>query len=348
MLKMEWKKVWYYQRGVLILLLALLAYAILCLVSGSDSTQAIRQNEDVYLSYIERWQGELNDETIAEMQAEYDALNHDDSPEAQENKAAFLEVYNQYYYAKEDSSHRFLLDERGWSTILTHDNANFLLVLCLLALCVPVFCGEYSCRMEQLLLSCRNGREQLAKNKLLIMAGTAAIVTLLFQGVQFVVVAKTVGLSGFSYPLQSLSFFENSTYMLTIGQAYGMVVLCRIVGAVWFSVVIAFLSVWCKKTVLTVFAGISISLLPHLLGSSFLKYVLPLPTGLLAGTGYFWGTLTEPQYNDDYTEIKDVVIFRGVSPKEFCVLLGLFAIVLFVLLLLTVRRYVERKSRAGI
>ncbi len=164
MLKMEWKKsVDLSARRSDSFLLALLAYAILCLVSGSDSTQAIRQNEDVYLSYIERWQGELNDETVAEMQAEYDALNHDDSPEAQENKAAFLEVYNQYYYAKEDSSHRFLLDERGWNTILTHDNANFLLVLCLLALCVPVFCGEYSCRMEPLLLSCRNGREQLAK-----------------------------------------------------------------------------------------------------------------------------------------------------------------------------------------
>ena len=136
--------------------------------------------------------------------------------------------------------------------------------------------------------------------------------------------------------------------MLTIGQAYGIVVLCRIVGAVWFSVVIAFLSVWCKKTVLTVFAGISISLLPHLLGNSFLKYVLPLPAGLLAGTGYLWGTLTEPQYNDDYTEIKDAVIFRGVSPKEFCVLLGLFIMVLLVLRVLTVRRYVGRKSRASI
>ncbi len=56
--------------------------------------------------------------------------------------------------------------------------------------------------------------------------------------------------------------------------------------------------------------------MPHLLGSSFLKYVLPFPAGLLAGTGYLWGTLTEPQYNDDYTEIKDVVIFRGVSPKR--------------------------------
>lgn len=348
MLKIEWKKLWFYQRGIIIFLLSLLAYTMLCLAAGCDSTKAAAQNEAVYLSYIQRWQGELNDQKESEMQAEYDALNHDDSQEAQENKAAFMEVYNQYYYAKEDPSRRFLMDEQGWNTLLTHDGVNFLLVLCLLGLCVPVFCGEYSCRMEQLLRSCRNGREQLAKVKLLIMAVTAILVTLLFQGVQFLIVWQTAGLKGFSYPLQSLSFFEASPYMLTIGQAYGIVVLCRAAGAAWFAVMTAFFSVWCRKTVLTIFAGISVSLLPHLFGSSFLKYVLPLPAGLLAGTGYLWGTLTEPRYNDDFTEIRDVVIFRRVSPKEFGILLGLFAALLLILLLFTVRRYTGRKSGVNI
>jgi len=348
MLKIEWKKLWFYQRGGMILLLSLMAYAVLCLASGCDSTKAIMQNEAAYLSYIQRWQGELTDQKVSELQAEYDALNHADDWEAQETKSAFMEVYNQYYYAKENPSRRFLMDERGWNTLLTHDGVNFLLVLCLLALCVPVFCGEYSCQMEQLLRSCRNGRERLAKHKLLTMTVTAMIVALLFQAVQCLTVGLTVGLSGLSYPLQSLSFFETSPYMLTIGQAYGIVVLCRVAGAAWLAVMTALLSVLCRKTVLTIFTGISVSLLPHLLGSSFLKYVLPLPAGLLAGTGYLWGTLTEPRYNADYTEIRDVVIFRGVAPKEFCVLLGLFAVVLLILLFFTVQRYVGRKSGVGV
>lgn len=348
MLKNEWKKLWFYQRGILILAVSLLVYAVLCLASGCDSTKAIMQNEAAYLSYMQRWQGELNDQKVSEMQEEYDVLNHTDNMEAQETKAAFMEVYNQYYYAKENPSRRFLMDERGWNTLLTHDGVNFLLVLCLLALCVPVFCGEYSCQMEQLLRSCRNGREQLAKCKLLMMAVTAMIVAFLFQCVQFLIVGMTVGLSGLSYPLQSLSFFENSPYMLTIGQAYGIVLLCRVVGAAWFAVLTAFLSVLCRKTVLTIFVGISASLLPHLFGGSFLKYILPLPAGLLAGTGYLWGMLTEPRYNTDYTEISDVVIFRGVTPKEFCVLLGLFTVILLILLVFTVRRYVGRKSGIGV
>jgi len=78
------------------------------------------------------------------------------------------------------------------------------------------------------------GGKQLAKCKLLMIVVTAMIVAFLFQCVQFLTVEMTVGLSGLSYPLQSLSFFENSPYMLTIGQAYGIVLLCRVVGAAWF------------------------------------------------------------------------------------------------------------------
>lgn len=374
MLKTEWKKLWLYQRGAVILLTSLLVYAALCLFSGSDSAKAGTQDEAelqseagmqdeeelqseaelqdeaelrkeaAYLAYMERWKGELNDQKEAELRAEYDALNHADGQETQERKAAFMEIYNQYYYAKKAPSRRFLMDERGWNILLTRDSANLPLVLCLLALCVPVFCSEYGSRMEALLRSCKNGRERLAKDKLLVMALTAVTVTLLFECVQFGIVKMTAGLSGSSYPLQSLSFFEASPWLLTIGQAYGIVVLCRAFGAAWLAVLTAFFSVWCQKTELTVFAGLSVSLLPHLLGSGSLKYVLLLPAGMLAGTGYLWGTLTEPRYNDDYTEIHDVVTFRGVSPKEFCVLAGAFAVIFLLLLFFTVRRYVGRRK----
>ena len=76
MLKVEWKKLLLYQRGGLIVLVSLLAYAVLCLASGCDITNAIKQNEGAYLSYIQRWQGELNAQKETELRAEYDALNH--------------------------------------------------------------------------------------------------------------------------------------------------------------------------------------------------------------------------------------------------------------------------------
>ena len=84
------------------------------------------------------------------------------------------------------------MDERGWDTLLTHDGVNVILLLFLLALCVPVFCGEYQCGMAQILRSCRNGRGRLAGIKLGVMAALAVLATALFQLVQFVVVSLSV------------------------------------------------------------------------------------------------------------------------------------------------------------
>lgn len=232
MLQVELKKILFHHKGLLLLLIALAAYAVFCVGSGYDSSYVIDRNEDTYLTYMERWQGEITEEKAQEMEAEYaEATRSDDG-----RKAAFLTIYNQYYYAKEDPAHRFLMDERGWDTLLTHDGVNVILLLFLLALCVPVFCGEYQCGMAQILRSCRNGRGRLAGIKLGSLAALAILATALFQLVQFVVVALSVGLDGASYPLQSLSFFENSPYHISVGQAYGIVVLSRCLGAAWFAI----------------------------------------------------------------------------------------------------------------
>lgn len=126
MLQVELKKILFHHKGLLLLLIALAAYAVFCVGSGCDSSYVIDRNEDIYLTYME-----------------------------------LLTIYNQYYYAKEAPAHRFLMDERGWDTLLTHNGVNVILLLFLLALCVPIFCGEYQCGMAQILHSCRNGRSRL-------------------------------------------------------------------------------------------------------------------------------------------------------------------------------------------
>lgn len=339
MLQVEFKKILFHHKGLLLLLIALAAYAVFCIGSGYDSSYVIDRNEDTYLAYMERWQGEITGEKAQEMEAEYaEATRSDDG-----RKAAFLTIYNQYYYAKEDPAHRFLMDERGWDTLLTHDGVNVILLLFLLALCVPVFCGEYQCGMAQILRSCRNGRWRLAGIKLGSMATLALFAAALFQLVQFVVVALSVGLDGASYPLHSLSFFESSPYLISIGQAYGIVVLSRCLGAAWFAILIALLSILFRQTVRTTFSGIAISILPHLIGGSFLKYVLPLPAGLLAGTGYVWGTLTEIGYDEDWNLI-DIVTFPGITPEQFDFLMVLFLAIICLLIWLCLRFYVGRRK----
>lgn len=340
MLLVEMKKIFLHQKGLLILLLSLSAYVVLSLCNGYDSSYVLEQNQNAYHSYMEHWKGAITKEKAQEMEDEYSIVNRTDNGK----KAVFMTLYNQYYYAKEDITHRYLMDERGWNTLLTHDGLNFMLVLCLLALFVPVFCGEYQCGMNQILRSCRNGRNRLACIKLFTMIIVAVCTAVLFQMIQLLVVSRLVGLDGYSYPLQSISFFEHSPYVVTIGQAYAIVFFCRLIGAAWFAVLIALLSNLFRHVVLTAFAGITVSVLPHLIGNNFIKYILPLPAGPLAGAGYIWGKITEPTYDEKWNLINSV-IFRGVTPMELGILMTVFLAVLGILFYASLRCYVGRRKR---
>lgn len=339
MLRAELKKILIYQKGLSIILVALFAYAALCIWIGCDSSYEIDRNEELYLSYMERWQGVVTEENSKEMEKEYYEVNHADDG----RKTAFMVIFNQYYYAKEDVAHRYLLDERGWNTLLTHDRINFILLLCLFTVSVPVFCVEYQCGMDQIFRSSKYGRSKLAYMKLMTLIVLNVIITVLFQIVQLVITALSVGIAGSSYPLQSLSFFEQSPYAVTIGQAYAIIFCCRLIGAAWLALLIALFSILLRRSVLTTFAGIVVSVLPHLIGRQFVKYVLPLPAGMLSGVGYVWGTLTEAGYDSEWN-LTDVVTFPGVTPKELyaVLLMALFAIV--VLFCFCIRCYVGAGS----
>ena len=62
MLQVELKKILFHHKGLLLLLIALAAYAVFCVGSGCDSSYVIDRNEDIYLTYMERWQGEITEE----------------------------------------------------------------------------------------------------------------------------------------------------------------------------------------------------------------------------------------------------------------------------------------------
>ena len=71
MLPVELNKILFHHKGLLLLLISLAAYAVFCVGSGYDSSYVIDRNEDIYLTYMERWQGEITEEKAQEMEAEY-------------------------------------------------------------------------------------------------------------------------------------------------------------------------------------------------------------------------------------------------------------------------------------
>ena len=313
----EWKKILIKQKGIWIIFIMALLKVVLTLSSGYDSHYLINRNPGGYSFYIDQYKGKLTEEKEAEIKSEYYAVGHAageleelsnrrregkidqiqyeslsrKSYERQKNSAVFNVVYNQYYYAKEAPNERYIMDGRGWNTLLSHDDPDFSLLLCLIILLTPLFCGEYESGMDALLLSSGKGKYKTGLYKLSAGIILAVSITALFSFIELACVNAMAGLKDGGFPLQSLEFFQNSHYHISMNQAFIIVVLFRILGAMLLAAWISMIGISSRKTVVTLFFGSVLVFLPYIfLKGNSLLYYLPLPSGLLSGVGYLWGS----------------------------------------------------------
>lgn len=366
MLSLEWKKLLIKQKGLFIIGLMILLKIILTLQQGVNSDEIIDRNPEAYDYYINLFEGklteakeqQLKDENYAvtNAQAELEELLQKwksgsiekesyEQKSAQyyerlQNKAVFKKIYNQYYYAKENPEKRYLMDERGWETLLSNSMLDAVLLLTLIIVLTPLFCYEYENEMDMLLLSSSKGKYQTGIAKLTIAAILASTITLLFTVIEYVSLAWQVGMENGHFPLQSLQFFENSTYDITLNQALLLLVLIRIIGAILFAGCVCLVSIISKKTIITLFVSSILVFLPYIsFPNKTLLYYLPLPSGLLIGTGYLWGTI----YNSVPTVqgVEKIIQFQAIPKEMFLLLMGGYIIEIILVYLYSFKKYAK-------
>lgn len=365
MLYPEWHKLLIKQKGLLILGLMILIKLALTLQQGYDSSLIINRNPEGYAAYMSQYVGKLTAEKEQRLQAEYYAVVHAGAEldelarqwkdgeitqevyessskqyyERMKNSAVFNVIYNQYYYAKEAPEERYLMDERGWSTLLGHSKPDFVLLLSLIIVLTPLFCHEYESGMDALLLSSSRGKYRAGAAKLVIGAVLAMIITMIFTFIEYLCLDGMIGLKHGSFPLQSLEFFANSEDPVTLKQAFLALLLIRIVGAVLFAGFIACVGILSKRSIITLFTCSVLIFLPYILfPEKSLLYYLPLPSGLLAGTGYLWGTVYESAYSDQGT-VEKFVKFQAIGRGVFLLLMIGYIVEIALLYLYSLKKY---------
>ncbi|GAA0392345.1 hypothetical protein [Paenibacillus motobuensis] len=365
MLYQEWRKILIKQKGVLVIAMMIVLKIALTLQQGYDSNLIINRNPEGYTAYIKLYEGKLTEAKEQQLQEEYYAVVHANAEldglarqwkdgsigqevyeqtskqyyERIKNNAVFNVVYNQYYYAKEAPEERYLIDERGWSTLLGHSRPDFVLLLSLIIVLTPLFCYEYESGMDALLLSSSKGKYQTGMVKLAIGVMMAMATTVLFTLIEYFCLNGMVGLRNGSFPLQSLEFFANSEYPVTLNQAFLILLLVRMLGAALFAGCISLTGIITKNTVITLFISSVLIFLPYILfPSKPWLYYLPLPSGLLAGTGYLWGTVYTSAYNDQGS-VEKIVQFQAIGRKTFLFLIVGYAIEMALLYLYSLKKY---------
>lgn len=217
-------------------------------VTGYDSHYMIDENEKYYNAYLKKYEGKITDAKQKQIEKEYKRINSSGNEllaSEQKNKA-FQVIYDQYTYEREKGS-GYILETRGWQSILEHDNLDFSLIICIIILMTALWGNEYETQMDMMLRSCKKGKYQTPFAKVMLGGIISIALSAIFQLIQIIYLAGSVGLSHGNYPIQSLKFFQHSSYHITLSSAVVMVFIIRLIGAVLLAFMTMLINIWLKE-----------------------------------------------------------------------------------------------------
>jgi len=338
----ELKKIMLFQKGLLYITAFLLISTLWLMVADTPQDSAMEQYRNEYEWYLEKVEGACTDEAAAFLEQEAAAIAEANSTQRDlleqyysgaiteeqyeqksaaldaitENENGFEVVYQQYLYVCENKDNHYFLQTNGWSGLFSNSTLDFPLFLVVLLLAAAVFCSEYSCQMDALILTSKEGLKS-TRYKLLIIVASVLSLCLLTALIRYAFFAIKYGLPCGDYPIQSIADFGTSMKELSLLEGYIAITAFRCFGYVSFSVLLLLASVLVKKYALTVLLGAVTTLVPYIGLSATTLCRLPIPLAFMLGTDYLSGSI---KASDPLTG-EEIAVFQEVSGYELTVLL---------------------------
>lgn len=337
---MECKKIFIKQKALIYLILIFLMKLMNIFAVGYDSNYMIDENESYYLEYMNQYEGKITEATRDSIEQEYDRIYHqtDNDYLSSSKEKAFQVIYHQYTY-EEKSGGGYIFDSRGWETLLQHNNVDYILLVGIIILATLIFATEYENDMQDLLLASRKGRGTSVHIKLWIGICGAALLALMFQICQCIYLYLKVGLPHGNYPLVCLEFFEDTGWNCELWQAYGCILLLKVLGAVFVSIAAMFAVILVKRTVLSMAVSTAGWLVADIvLGQGSMAYRTPL--GLLKAAGYFWPDQYVSAVSNSGNFVKKYT-FHEISQGKLRICILCFLIILAFIYMLSILKYLK-------
>ena len=221
----------------------------------------------------------------------------------------FAVINDRYQSVLQNPDRVYFLYTNGWAGLIGNEHPDFVLLILIMLLTVPMICEEYSSEMYPILRTTPNGGMRLYAVKCAVGILSAVLSVLLLFTVECLYYAASASLPDGSFPLQSIPAFSASPYQISIIGAAALTVMNRCCGAVFLTVLLMCISAVFRRALSAFFLGTVSVLLPFILFSdSAMKYLFPSPLGLLLSCGFLKGsspvspysqetiTITPPQY----------------------------------------------------
>lgn len=322
MLAYEWKKMLLYRRGLWLVIVFLAAELLGTVLFTQPFDRELEDHRSVYEQYLRQVEGQLTDEKRDYIETEMSRLNtayqsmeslksayyagqiakeeyrsrFDQLQRDYEAYPGFAKLYSQYIYVREAPQSRFFLYTGGWERLLNDRQPDYPMLLLLVLLITPIFCSEYSSRMDQLLLTQKRSAALAAACKVCTAFLTAAALTAIVQGFRLGFCAIRFGLPNGHFPLRSVFSFGSANWDLSLWQAFWLQFGLKELGFLYCTMLILLLSALLRKFSLALMAGIALLPLPLLtVANSSLFLKIPGPWALAVGSIF----LSAPEMDAD-------------------------------------------------
>ena len=366
MIKYEVKKLFFKQWGLVALFIVFIAEIFTLLsaypkIGFEDSTTSIYYNE-----YADLFNGSLNSEKeqliLQEQERIINAQNIEYSIEEKlrknkynsrdeyiseyrsireitERSSAFDRYFEKYNYVKEQPDKRCIISSNFDGLCRDFPDVAFLIFIIFVT--SNLFLTEENSNMVTLIKSYGAGRKTFC-DKIFSLCIVIFSTTFIICGIEFLVMAFRCDLAELKYPIQSLTYFNNCPFDISIFQGFIIVSILRLFGALFISSLVVLLSVITHKALPVLFIPSSICLVQQFIfKTATASYYLP--TGLIRASGYLRGdayeTINQGSMNEETSKVFSEI------PVLCLILIIVFVISFAVATFLTALKYYSGRKK---
>lgn len=352
MFRYEWKKLLFYRKGLVLIMVFLFAELLGLCLTTKPYDKELEANRSVYDSYLSHVEGPLTQENRQWLEDEMLRLNAANMKLEQlktsyysgkitedafrekfatlaaecEDYPGFSRLYTQYIYVRE-TQQRYFLYTGGWEVLFGDQEPDHLYLLLLIFLVTPIFCQEYGNQMDQILLTQKRSAKYQWQTKVGVALLATAVLSAILQLFELGYCAIRFGLPHWDYSLQSLYSFGTVQKEMTLWQAFALQFALKELGYLYVTLLLLCISVLVKKYAFALMAGMVILPIPFLTVNTNMVFLnIPGPWALTIGTIYL---------NGDGSRLSGSTIeaVREVSWRELGQVAALTCVILALLLL---------------
>lgn len=368
MLQYEIKKLYIKQFFLLVAILCIILKCVTLLgLQQQEKVDFTPQDKPMFVSLVKELGGQITEQSEEKMNSSLNELyeaeksadqlrsrilagEYDDTTAYSEEYAKLLDVLQQktalaalneeYLYASLNPENRWILSSS--LPVMETNSVDFVLLIFVLLLPIMVYYQEDKTKVALIIKSNNSGSKRTAYTKMLLIVFSVTTACLLFFSLDYLYCLMTLQKGEMMAPLQSLRFFSDSRYNITIAEAFWGISAIKLLGYLFLALLCGAIVVKAKKQIPPILLLLGIYVIePFALSNKNIIYFTPF--SLIKATGFFRGN-EQIIVNKGLTTQTTVQDFTMITSAQMLTIIVVSLAVICISALICYKAYCTRRK----